>query len=136
MDARVLRAGDPTRTLIAYAEAGSTSSADALRARGVGLLEAPGVGGRVDLGVVLAALARREVVSVLAEGGAELGGALVEAGFVDRVAFFVAPRLLGGRGAPGPLGGPGRTLKDAVSLTGLSCRPVGEDLLIEGDVAA
>jgi len=135
MEARVLRAGDPARTLIAYAEAGSPSSLEALRARGVGLLEAPGAAGRVDLGTVLAALAGRDVVSVLAEGGAELGGALVEAGLVDRVAFFVAPRLLGGRGAPGPLGGPGRALKDAVGLSGITCRAVGEDLLIEGDVA-
>jgi diaminohydroxyphosphoribosylaminopyrimidine deaminase/5-amino-6-(5-phosphoribosylamino)uracil reductase len=53
---------------------------------------------------------------------------------VDRVAFFVAPRLLGGRSAPGPLGGVGRALKEAVSLSALSYRQVGEDLLVEGDV--
>jgi diaminohydroxyphosphoribosylaminopyrimidine deaminase / 5-amino-6-(5-phosphoribosylamino)uracil reductase len=53
---------------------------------------------------------------------------------VDRVAFFVAPRLLGGRTAPGPVGGAGRALKEAVSLSGLSYRQIGDDLLLEGDV--
>jgi diaminohydroxyphosphoribosylaminopyrimidine deaminase/5-amino-6-(5-phosphoribosylamino)uracil reductase len=89
----------------------------------------------VDLRALLAELGRRGVVSVLAEGGGELAAALVDGGLVDRVAFFVAPRLLGGRTAPGPLGGVGRALKEAVTLTALEWRPIGDDLLIEADVA-
>jgi diaminohydroxyphosphoribosylaminopyrimidine deaminase/5-amino-6-(5-phosphoribosylamino)uracil reductase len=54
---------------------------------------------------------------------------------VDRVAFFVAPRLLGGRTAPGPLGGAGRILKDAPGVIELTARMIGGDLLLEGDVA-
>ncbi|MBI2468425.1 MAG: dihydrofolate reductase family protein, partial [Candidatus Rokubacteria bacterium] len=72
---------------------------------------------------------------VLAEGGAELGAALLDAGLVDRIAFFLAPKLLGGRTAPGPLGGPGRAIKEALSLTDLTYRQIGEDLLLEADVA-
>ncbi len=74
------------------------------------------------------------VNAVLVEGGGELGGALAEAGLVDRVAFFVAPRLVGGAAAPGPLGGRGRPLKEALSLVDVTTRRIGDDLLVEADV--
>ncbi|HVM26189.1 MAG TPA: bifunctional diaminohydroxyphosphoribosylaminopyrimidine deaminase/5-amino-6-(5-phosphoribosylamino)uracil reductase RibD [Mycobacteriales bacterium] len=51
--------------------------------------------GRVDLLALLQALADREVVSVLLEGGPTLAGAFVERGLVDRVVGYVAPALLG-----------------------------------------
>jgi len=133
-DARVLTAGDPSRTIVAGAAPLPGRRAAALRARGVRVLELPRDGRRVSLGALLAALAELDVVAVLAEGGAELGAGLLDAGLVDRVAFFVAPRLLGGRAAPGPVGGVGRAMKEALSVTGLSYRMIGEDLLIEGDV--
>jgi diaminohydroxyphosphoribosylaminopyrimidine deaminase/5-amino-6-(5-phosphoribosylamino)uracil reductase len=59
---------------------------------------------------------------------------LAEASLVDRVAFFVAPRLLGGRDAPGPLGGRGRALKDSIALGDVTTRRLGDDLLVEADV--
>jgi diaminohydroxyphosphoribosylaminopyrimidine deaminase/5-amino-6-(5-phosphoribosylamino)uracil reductase len=133
-DARVVTAGDPSRTLVACVGPAPAPSAAALRARGVRVLEMPADGGRVDLGALLVALAGLEVVGVLAEGGAELGAGLLDADLVDRIAFFVAPRLLGGRSAPGPIGGSGRALKAAIALTGMSRRLVGEDPLVEGDV--
>lgn len=133
-EARLLRAGDPARVLIACVAPAPAAPLARLRARGARVLELPQDGGRVDLGALLAALRALDVVAVLVEGGGELGGALLDAGLVDRVAFFVAPRLLGGREAPGPLGGRGRALKDAPALGAVTTRWIGEDLLVEGDV--
>ena len=134
-DARVLRAGDPTRTVVACVAPAPAGPAAALRAQGVHVLELPGDGGRVDLRALLEALHTLDVIAVLAEGGGELAGALAEAGLVDRVAFFVAPRLLGGREAPGPLGGRGRPLKEALQLIDVATRRFDDDLLVEADVA-
>lgn len=133
-DARVLRAGTPGRTVIACVAGAPAEAARALRARGVEVLDCPARDGRVDLDALLAELARRGVVSLLAEGGGELNASLLEAGLVDRVAFFVAPAVLGGRGAPGPVGGSGRGLKEALRLGPLEVRRVGPDLLIEADL--
>ncbi len=133
-DARILRSGDPARALVACVAPAPAGPAAALRAQGVRVLELPGDSGRVDLRALLEALRALEVIAVLAEGGGELGGALAEAGLVDRVAFFVAPRLLGGREAPGPLGGRGRPLKDALALTDVVTRRLDDDLLVEADV--
>jgi diaminohydroxyphosphoribosylaminopyrimidine deaminase/5-amino-6-(5-phosphoribosylamino)uracil reductase len=135
--AQILRAGTPARTIVAGVAPQPRRRAETLRGLGVHVLELPRApeSRRVSLPALLAKLGELDVVSVLVEGGGELGASLLDAGLVDRVAFFVAPRLLGGRSAPGPLGGVGRALKEAVSLTGVTYRPIGEDLLIEGDVA-
>jgi diaminohydroxyphosphoribosylaminopyrimidine deaminase/5-amino-6-(5-phosphoribosylamino)uracil reductase len=135
VDARVLHAGDPGRTVIACVAPAPTGPAAHLRARGHRVLELPGDAGRVDLRALLGALRELDVIAVLSEGGGELGGALAEAGLVDRVAFFVAPRLLGGRDAPGPLGGRGRPLKETLALVDVAVRRLGDDLLVEADVA-
>jgi diaminohydroxyphosphoribosylaminopyrimidine deaminase/5-amino-6-(5-phosphoribosylamino)uracil reductase len=91
------------------------------------------MGDHADLSRVLAYLAKeREVQSLLVEGGATIHGAFIAAGLVDRVALFVAPRLLGGgvpvaRGADLPLA-------QALRLGPLATRAVGADLVITADV--
>jgi diaminohydroxyphosphoribosylaminopyrimidine deaminase/5-amino-6-(5-phosphoribosylamino)uracil reductase len=132
---RLLAAGRPARTLIAVAERAPEDRLRALEASGAQVLRLPSRDGRVDLNALLADLARREVTALLLEGGGELNAGFLEAGLVDRVAVFVAPMLLGGRDAPTPLGGPGRGLKEAFRLTRMTVKPVGEDLLIEADIA-
>jgi diaminohydroxyphosphoribosylaminopyrimidine deaminase/5-amino-6-(5-phosphoribosylamino)uracil reductase len=77
----------------------------------------------------------REVRGVLVEGGATVHGSFVDAGLVDRVAIFVAPKLLGGRDASGVVAGLGRALAGALALGPLAVRPLGDDLLIEADAA-
>ena len=133
-DARVLGAGDPARVVVACVASAPTDRAAALRDRGARVLELPNDGEHVDLRALLDALRATSVNTVLVEGGGELGGAFAEAGLVDRVAFFVAPRLVGGAEAPGPLGGRGRPLKEALSLVDVTTRRIGDDLLIEADV--
>jgi diaminohydroxyphosphoribosylaminopyrimidine deaminase/5-amino-6-(5-phosphoribosylamino)uracil reductase len=134
-EARLLRVGDPARVVVACVAPAPAGPAATLRAQGVSVLELPGDAGRVDLRALLDALRELDVIAVLVEGGSELGGALVEAGLVDRVVFFVAPRLLGGREAPGPLGGRGRPLKEAIQLVDVTTRQLGDDLAVEADVA-
>jgi diaminohydroxyphosphoribosylaminopyrimidine deaminase/5-amino-6-(5-phosphoribosylamino)uracil reductase len=134
MAARILTAGRPERTLIAVSESAPRERVRMLEAKGVTVLPLPARDGRVDLPALLSALAEREVVAVLLEGGATLNAAFLEAGLVDRVCLFVAPLLLGGTGAPGLVGGVGRSLKEAFRLRGVTVRRVGEDFLIEGDV--
>lgn len=82
---------------------------------------------------MLADLHGRGIQSLLVEGGATLAGAFHDAGLWDRATVFLAPRLLGGTGAPAALGGHGvRELAQAVALERLAVRRVGEDLRITG----
>ncbi len=132
--ARVLTAGRPERTLIAVIESAPRDRIGKLEATGAAVLLLPSRDGRVDLPSLLRALADREVMALLLEGGAELNAAFLEAGLVDRVALFTAPLLLGGARAPSLVGGRGRSLKEAFRLSQMTVRQVADDFLIEGDI--
>ena len=87
----------------------------------------------VEPTAVLAELAGRGVQSLLVEGGGEVSAAFVAAGCYDRVLAVVAPKLVGGRAAPSPLGGVGvGLLTEAPVLEGLTVGRLGEDLLMTG----
>ncbi|HEX2873143.1 MAG TPA: bifunctional diaminohydroxyphosphoribosylaminopyrimidine deaminase/5-amino-6-(5-phosphoribosylamino)uracil reductase RibD [Polyangiaceae bacterium] len=75
---------------------------EALQALGVRVIRVPPTAeGRCEPSVMLRELAAREVVSVMCEGGSELGGSLLASGLADELHVFVAPLLLGPRGRPG-----------------------------------
>ena len=132
--ARLIGAGKPGRALVAVTDAAPAERVAALEARGVTVVACKSAGGRVDLADLAGRLLALDVISMLVEGGAELAAGFLAADLVDRMAVFVAPRLVGGATAPTPVGGPGRTLADAVVLTRLRGRAVGADWLLEADV--
>ena len=106
----------------------------ALEARGAHVLRVAARQGRPDVAEALRALAADDVVEVLLEGGGTLAWSFLEAGAIDRIAWFVAPKLIGGRGAS-PLAGLGvATLDEAYALSDWSVERLGDDLLIEGDL--
>jgi diaminohydroxyphosphoribosylaminopyrimidine deaminase/5-amino-6-(5-phosphoribosylamino)uracil reductase len=104
---------------------------------GVEVWALPGRQGRVDPKALLRRLAERDSAFVLVEGGAEthadfLGLARPGPGVLsDQIQFLLAPKLLGGRTAPGPVGGLGAaTPGRGVALQGWSWKALGPDLLI------
>ncbi|MDI3339159.1 MAG: bifunctional diaminohydroxyphosphoribosylaminopyrimidine deaminase/5-amino-6-(5-phosphoribosylamino)uracil reductase RibD [Sphaerobacter sp.] len=132
-EAAMLRPGVPGQTVIATTAAAPRERVAALRAAGAAVLPLPARDGRVDLEALLRCLAARGVNSVLVEGGGTLLGALCDAGLIDRVVAFIAPALIGGRAAPGPLGGEGvPTMDAALRLRDVEWRQVGADLLVAG----
>jgi diaminohydroxyphosphoribosylaminopyrimidine deaminase/5-amino-6-(5-phosphoribosylamino)uracil reductase len=134
VDAPVITAASPARAVIAVGPAAPAERITALTARGATVIRCPGADGRVDLASVLRWLAERDVRAVLVEGGGAVHASFVEGGFVDRVAVFIAPLLLGGRTAPSLVGGTGRRLKDALRLGAFEVTPLGPDVLLEADV--
>ncbi len=105
----------------------------AVEARNVEVLLLPGHAGRVDLEALLGALAARGVTHLLVEGGAALLGALADQRLIDRVWAFVAPKLIGGSGAPGPLGGVGATRMAEASRVRIDAvEQIDDDVLIMG----
>jgi diaminohydroxyphosphoribosylaminopyrimidine deaminase/5-amino-6-(5-phosphoribosylamino)uracil reductase len=88
----------------------------------------------LDLGEAMAELGRRNLQYILLEGGSRLAASMLKAGLVDRVMFFVAPKLAGGEGR-GLFAGAGvDTIAEAFSLTEVETRQVDCDILVEGEV--
>jgi len=107
-----------------------------LRSVGAEVLRLPAAGGRVSLKALLKRLAHKEISRLLIEGGGEVIDSAFQAGAVDQVAWVVAPKILGGRRAPGSVGGSGFSdLRRAVRVEALKVRKLGSDLLVLGTVS-
>ncbi len=129
--ARMLRtAGGPV--LVLAGRAAPAARRRRLERAGALVVGVPTRSGRVDLSAAMRELGRRGLATVLIEGGGEILGAALDAGIGDRVALFVAPRLLGGRRARPAFGGDGAArLADAARLEATRPRRIGTDWMIE-----
>ena len=91
--------------------------------------------GHVDLSELMRKLGEMKIDSVLLEGGGELNWAALEAGIVDKVQAYIAPKIFGGAAAKTPVSGRGAGDPDsAFMLETVSVRTIGEDILIESRV--
>jgi diaminohydroxyphosphoribosylaminopyrimidine deaminase/5-amino-6-(5-phosphoribosylamino)uracil reductase len=78
-------------------------------------------------------MGKQDVTALLLEGGGELAAAALRAGAVDKVAFFIAPKILGGRGSRAAVAGRDPlSLAEAIGIRDLKVRRVGNDLLLTG----
>ena len=137
LTAKVLAADTPGRTLIATTEAMPPDRRKALERLGAQVLVLPAHvrGGRVSLPHLLDALGKREVTSLLVEGGGTLLASFFEQRLVDKVLAFVAPLIIGGQGAPTPVAGQGvARLSQSLRLERVRVEKVGTDVLISGYV--
>ncbi len=105
-------------------------------AKKVNLLVSPIRKGRVDLRWLLKRLGREEATSLLVEGGGEVNASFLQGDLAHRVAFFYAPKILGGNEARRAVGGDGvRSLDEALELGNVEWSRVGADLLLTARIA-
>ena len=103
--------------------------------KGCQILSLPSAQGHVSLPALLERLGEMEVDSVLLEGGAALHWSAVQAGIVNKVQAYLAPKILGGQGAKSPVGGQGFPHPDqALRLAPPTLTRLGEDILLESEV--
>ena len=101
-DSHVVTTAPETPTCVITTTEASSSTEARLEAAGVSVIRVQSTAeGRCDMRAALQALAAREVVSVLCEGGAELAGSLLASRIPSELHAFIAPLLLGPRGKPG-----------------------------------
>ena len=102
-----------------------------LKAEGVEVVQIA-EGGRNLFGV-LRELGKRDLQSVLVEGGTEIAGAFYDAKLIDKLTFFIAPIVIAGKDAPTAIGGQGATvLANAMRLRDVEIKQHGADLEITG----
>jgi diaminohydroxyphosphoribosylaminopyrimidine deaminase / 5-amino-6-(5-phosphoribosylamino)uracil reductase len=108
----------PGKTVLATTAAAPGAYCAELTARGVEIWTLPAdENGRVSLPALLDEIGRRGMLTLLVEGGSDLLGAFFAESLVDRVWAFIAPLVIGGRNAPGPVGGSGiEALSQAIRL--------------------
>lgn len=90
---------------------------------------------KVDIEKLLDILGQKNICSILVEGGATLSGSFVAKKLVDKVYFFIAPKIIGGKEAKTPVAGTGiLNLQEALALKDIQIEKIEEDILIIGRV--
>lgn len=132
---QLVRTAQAAPVLVAVGEqAGQARRHDLARA-GCEVLVCPGQTHAARLEALFEELGRRRMTNLLAEGGARLLGSLLDAGQIDEVHVFIAPKLIGGAAAAGPTAGQGvEQIVDALRLDALEVRHLGADLYACGRV--
>ena len=88
---------------------------------------------RLDLAWLMSLLGGRGITSVLIEGGSSLNASAFQSGIVDKVVFFIAPKIIGGKKSLTPVGGESfRAMSNPYLIKDMRSRRIGEDLMIEG----
>lgn len=133
--ARVLTHRNRGRTILVVGPRASEARIRELRELGAEVLVIDGGGRRVDLRLVVERLFAMGITSILIEGGSEIAASSLAAGIVDKLVFFIAPILIGGREAPPVLGGRGiAALAEATRLRDVRWSSFGGDLMVEGSL--
>ncbi len=102
-----------------------------LSEKGVQILEYEG--SKVDLGWLMKRLGEKGISSLMIEGGSSFSASCLNNGIVDKVVFFVAPKILGGKDSIPAVGGENlRGLNDALKIDSMKIRRIGSDIMIEG----
>lgn len=132
-EARIFKTGSEAPTYLIHGPAVDAGRRAILKDRGARLIEVPLGTGGLDLNAVMATLGGRGITSVLLEGGGRLIASALQAGVVDKVNLFYAPKLLGGNdGVPMCTGSGVEKMADALALKQVRVATYGEDVMIEG----
>jgi diaminohydroxyphosphoribosylaminopyrimidine deaminase/5-amino-6-(5-phosphoribosylamino)uracil reductase len=134
LDAKVVRDEFAGLTTIVVSKLAPKNRVAALAKR-VDVVIAPANKSQIDLRWLLEKLGAENVTSLLVEGGGEVNASFLLGGFAQRIAFFYAPKILGGRDSRKAVAGEGaKSLNEIIQLREVEWRRLGEDLLLTARV--
>lgn len=134
-DSYLVKSANEFQTIIATTKAAGTDKLKNLKKNGCKIIDCPDIEGRVDINHLFKELGKRDIQSVLVEGGATLFGSLFDAGLPDKAIVFISPKIAGGQDALTPVAGIGiDTIKDSIGISEWQVRHFDGDIMIEGEI--
>jgi diaminohydroxyphosphoribosylaminopyrimidine deaminase / 5-amino-6-(5-phosphoribosylamino)uracil reductase len=134
---KLVQTAKEVRTLVVCDRHKAVDGGERLRSAGCEVLEVEALRSGAGLEDSLRILGGLGMTNLLVEGGGELLGSFFDRQLVNEVHLFLAPMILGGGNAPGPIAGNGvPEILRAVRLTGMEHEQIGEDLYIHGVISA
>ncbi len=136
LDSNVIQTKTKAGTIMATTALIDKTKEKQLIENNVRIIKTAGSNGNVDLRVLMDELYKLEIDSVLLEGGGTLNYSALEAGIVDKVMFFISPKIIGGKDAVSPVEGAGIDLiKNALKIKDINLTQFDDDILIEGYIS-
>ena len=135
MSARVFDNASRERVIYATLDGLSPNRKNKLQKMGVEILLMKQKQGQVHLPHLMNMLGAMDITSIMVEGGSMISGNLIKERLVDKVIYFIAPKIIGGKDAPSPVGGHGfGQLRDTLRIKNMTVAKLGDDLVIEGNI--
>ena len=145
MDSQLVRTAGQQPLIIACLPDADEEKAAQLQEKGVEVLRIPGVTTAditeeqkevISLPVLMKELGARKIDGILLEGGGQLNESALQAGIVDRIYCYIAPKIFGGAQAKTPVEGQGLTrAADAWKFNRIGMQEFGQDILLEYEKA-
>lgn len=124
---------EPQNTLVVVSEKAPKSRLEKIKAKKAQVLGLKSKNGTFPMDKLMKELGRQKIASILIEGGGTTNARALSSGIVDKVNFFVSPKIIGGADSPTPVEGEGiDSLAKAIKLKDVSAVKIGEDFLLEG----
>ncbi|MBR5604478.1 MAG: bifunctional diaminohydroxyphosphoribosylaminopyrimidine deaminase/5-amino-6-(5-phosphoribosylamino)uracil reductase RibD [Bacteroidales bacterium] len=131
-DSRIVKTSCECRTIIAHTNSASQENIEKLNSLNVETLLCEDKDGHVDINDLMLKLGQKGIDSLLLEGGSCLNAAFLQAGCVDEVYAFIAPKIIGGTQSKSPIGGQGiELMKDAITFDKVEIEQIENDILIK-----
>ncbi len=134
-DAHLFSGGNKAIIVTLSSRPGQETQNRALLSEKAKILEVKEKAGQVNLKSMMKKLARMGITNILVEGGGMLNGSLFDEGLVDKILFFISPKIIGGKEAISAVMGKGvERVEKSVRLKDIRWRHLGDDFLVEGYV--
>jgi len=130
--AKVLNQESNAETIIVCAEESSNDRGHMFQRKQVRVLPVALKNKCIDLDLLMTNLGQMNITSILIEGGSRIHSSAIQAGIVDQVCCFIAPKILGGDGYPVCHGDAPLLMKNAVSVRNIRVRQFDDDTMIQG----
>lgn len=131
--ARVFNPNSRSGVIVATTNRASKRKKEQIEKAGGTIITVASKDGRVSLRSLMRTLGKREITSVLIEGGTSISTSAFNEGIVDKIIFFYAPKILGGSQAYGITAGKGvDRISRARMVYDLTVKKCGDDVLVEG----
>jgi diaminohydroxyphosphoribosylaminopyrimidine deaminase/5-amino-6-(5-phosphoribosylamino)uracil reductase len=135
LNSQLVRDARSVPLTVVVSRAAPRTATDALRVQGVDVVVATGANEPARVRSALDHLGAASITSLLLEGGPHLAGAFLDAEEIDELRLFLAPVLLGGKGARTPIEGEGsESIGDAMRAERLECERIDDDILVSGRI--
>ena len=123
---------DGGRTIIGTIKGCNEVKKNKLESMGIKIIETEPNEGKVNLKELISKLGNEGIDSILIEGGGNVNFSALEQGIVDKVRFYIAPKIIGGEKSKGCIGGNGfLKLDEAVELKGMQLKRINQDFVVE-----
>jgi len=123
---------NPENTIIVTSPKCPKKKAEAFKKAGAEIIYSKTKNGEMDLDSLMKELGKAKITSILIEGGGKTNALALSSGTVDKIYFFVSPKIIGGKEAPTPVEGEGESfLSKATKLKDFTYEKIGEDILIK-----